>query len=311
MSNSNASVFAMFPGQGSQKLEMGKEIAEKDPRARAMFELASETLKLPLYEICVNGPLDKLTMTEIAQPAILTVSSILFKIWAETVDHKVVVAAGHSLGEYSALVAAGSIDFADAVALVNRRGRYMQEAVPVGTGKMVAVLGKEVSDIERWVSQVKTGVAEIANINATGQIVVSGDKDGINEFMSVASGAKLVELNVSAPFHSSLMKSAEERLRVDLSSLKIAPPKFPVMSNYSAEPLTDPEAIREALALQVCGKVRWVECVINAASQFDRVTPFEFGEGTTLTGLLKRIDPSLKGINIGSYAKIQEMAQNS
>jgi [acyl-carrier-protein] S-malonyltransferase len=295
-------VFAMFPGQGSQKVGMGRDAIESSEMAKEYFDIAESKLGFSLRDLCTAGPAEKLTMTAHAQPAILTVSSIYYRLAEDFL--RPAVAAGHSLGEYSALVAAGAIRFEDAVLLVHKRGKFMQEAVPIGKGKMVAVLGKEVSEIEQALAQQTAGTAEIANINSPGQVVVSGDQEGVNAFVTELGAGKIVELPVSAPFHSSLMKQAEERLELELSSLPISTPTFPVMSNFSAEPLTNPEEIRRALVLQVCGRVRWVECIQNAVKQFDISLPVEVGEGSTLLGLLKRILPDKKGVALNSIAAI-------
>ena len=199
-------IFAMFPGQGSQKIGMGSGLISTFPKANEFFEIAESQLGFSLKQLCLEGPIERLTMTENAQPAILTVSTIAYAALQASHDVKPVIAAGHSLGEYSALVAAKAISFSDAVLLVHKRGRYMQEAVPVGTGKMVAVLGKEIADIEDVLAKVGDGVAEIANINAPGQIVVSGDVAGVSAFVAGLGKARVIELPVSAPFHSSLMK---------------------------------------------------------------------------------------------------------
>ena len=207
-------------------------------------------------------------------------------------------AAGHSLGEYSALVAAGAISFPDAVALVHKRGTYMQSAVPVGKGKMIAVLGKEPQELEEACSKVKRGVAEIANINAPGQIVIAGDREAIDELISLLPGAKIIELQVSAPFHCSLMKPAEIQLSKELATLKISKPSCPVYANYSAKSSTDPEEIRNNLIQQVCSRVRWVECMNNAIAESNPTVAVEFGAGTVLTGLLKRIAPTIARKNV-------------
>jgi len=251
-------IFALFPVQGSQKIGMGKELYEQLSEVRGLFAIADESLGFSLSKICFEGPAEKLTLTEITQPGILTVSVACFRAaHAKLVgSNKVVVGAGHSLGEYSALVAANSLSFEDAVKLVNKRGKYMQQAVPVGTGKMVAVLGKEVSEIEAALAQVSGEVAEIANINAPGQIVVAGSVAGVDGFITALGTAKVIPLPVSAPFHCSLMKAAEEKLRVDLASVEIKMPEFPVIHNFTAQAASSVEEIRENLAKQVCGKVR-------------------------------------------------------
>lgn len=304
-------IFALFPGQGSQKVGMGRQLFEQYDLAREIFAQADSALGFSLSTICFEGPADKLTLTEITQPAILTVSTICFRLaqkQTHAASQSIVAAAGHSLGEYSALVAAESITFEDAVRLVNKRGRYMQEAVPVGTGRMVAVLGKEVSELQSAIDASGVEVAEIANINAPGQIVVAGSVAGVAGFVEKLGAAKVIDLPVSAPFHCSLMKPAEERLRKDLASIEFKAPKFPVYQNFTASFSTDPETIRENLALQVCGRVRWVECVEKAVREKSPTAAWEYGAGNVLTGLVKRINPSVSRVNIDSPESLASMA---
>jgi [acyl-carrier-protein] S-malonyltransferase len=306
-----AKIFALFPGQGSQKVGMGRQLFEQYDIAKELFAKADQALGFSLSQICFEGPADKLTLTEITQPAILTVSTICFRLaqmQPQASAHTIVASAGHSLGEYSALVAAEAISFEDAVRLVNKRGRYMQEAVPVGTGRMVAVLGKEVAELQAAIDANTAGVAEIANINAPGQIVVAGSVEGVAGFVEKLGTAKVIDLPVSAPFHCSLMKPAEERLRVDLAKISIATPKFPVYQNYSASFSNDPEQIRENLALQVCGRVRWVECVENVIAQKGPEAVWEYGAGNVLTGLVKRINSGVGRVNIDSPESLASMA---
>ena len=306
-----AKIFALFPGQGSQKVGMGRQLFEQYDIAKELFAKADEALGFSLSQTCFEGPADKLTLTEITQPAILTVSTICFRLsqlQPQASAHKIVAAAGHSLGEYSALVAAEAISFEDAVRLVNKRGRYMQEAVPVGTGRMVAVLGKEVAELQAAIDASGVEVAEIANINAPGQIVVAGSVAGVAGFVEKLGAAKVIDLPVSAPFHCGLMKAAEERLRVDLKGITINTPKFPVYQNFTASFTNDPETIRENLALQVCGRVRWVECVENVLKEKTPDAVWEYGAGNVLTGLVKRINSAVARVNIDSPESLASMA---
>jgi [acyl-carrier-protein] S-malonyltransferase len=290
---------------------MGRQLFEQYDIAKELFAKADEALGFSLSQICFEGPADKLTLTEITQPAILTVSTICFRLaqmQPQAGAHTIVAAAGHSLGEYSALVAADAMSFEDAVRLVNKRGRYMQEAVPVGTGRMVAVLGKEVAELQAAIDANTAGVSEIANINAPGQIVVAGSVEGVAGFVEKLGTAKVIDLPVSAPFHCSLMKPAEERLRADLANITISTPKFPVYQNYTASFTNDPEQIRENLALQVCGRVRWVECVENALKEKTPEAVWEYGAGNVLTGLVKRINSGVARVNIDSPESLASMA---
>jgi [acyl-carrier-protein] S-malonyltransferase len=290
---------------------MGRQLFEQYDIAKELFAKADEALGFSLSQICFEGPADKLTLTEITQPAILTVSTICFRLaqmQPQAGAHTIVAAAGHSLGEYSALVAADAMSFEDAVRLVNKRGRYMQEAVPVGTGRMVAVLGKEVAELQAAIDANTAGVSEIANINAPGQIVVAGSVEGVAGFVEKLGTAKVIDLPVSAPFHCSLMKPAEERLRVDLANIKISTPKFPVYQNFTASFTNDPEQIRENLALQVCGRVRWVECVENVLKEKTPEAVWEYGAGNVLTGLVKRINSGVARVNIDSPESLASMA---
>lgn len=303
------SILALFPGQGSQKVGMGKALYEASPIGRDFFERADRVLGFSLSSICFEGPEDKLRATEIAQPAILTVSSICYALAVSKAQNsfKVAGGAGHSLGEYSALVAAGALKFEDACLLVHKRGRYMQEAVPLGEGKMVAVLGKELSEIEEALKKVK-GVCEVANINAPGQIVVAGQRGSIEEFVAKFSGAKIIELPVSAPFHCALMQPAEEKLAKDLDALQIEKASFSVYANFSAKAVVAPHDIRASLKAQVCGRVRWVECMENVIRETAPQAAIEFGSGNVLSGLLKRIAPALKRLSADSVESVNELA---
>jgi [acyl-carrier-protein] S-malonyltransferase len=286
--NFNNSYLALFPGQGSQTVGMGKNCFAIYDRARELFAQCDEALGFSLTDLCFNGPLDRLTETQFAQPAILLCSYLAFDLSLGEKDIEIVAGLGHSLGEYSALAAAGAIDIIAAVQIVHKRGLFMSEAVPIGVGQMVAILGGDLEEIKEGCKKVQSGVAEIANINAIGQVVVSGDKTGIEEFLSYIPRSKHKFLNVSAPFHCSLMQPAANKLKVELEKLAISKPKFPVYSNCFAEPLTDPEKIREALYLQVFSPVRFVECLESAKLNYKALTAIEFGCGNVLSGLVKR-----------------------
>ena len=298
----NTQIFAMFPGQGSQKTGMGKDLYDSFDIAKKLFTTASEILGLDLARLCFEGPQEELTQTEISQPAILTVSTICYEIYKEknggVLD--VIAGAGHSLGEYSALVAAGSIKFEDAVIQVHKRGKYMQKAVPAGVGKMLAVLGVEIEIIEETISKIDD-IVQIANINAIGQVVISGNATAIDKFKELMPNSKLIELPVSAPFHCSLMKPAADQLAQDLDSLEIKDATFPIIANVTASPIQKTNDIRQALKDQVCGTVRWVETIQHAATKIKPNIFLEFGYGNVLTGLIKRIDKSLNRETVNSF----------
>ena len=296
-------IFAMFPGQGSQKVGMGKDLFEQADVARDFFNIADKALGFKLSNLCFEGPIEQLTSTDVAQPAILLTSVISFHLASSDIKKDIICAAGHSLGEYSALVAAGAIGLEDALVLVHKRGCYMQEAVPAGVGKMAAILGKEVSEIEDAIKKVPQGCVSIANVNAPGQIVIAGDQAAVDAAIAAMSTVKAIPLQVSAPFHCPLMKPAEIALSNDLDSLSINTPSFPVISNFTAKPSNSPEEIRENLKSQVCGRVRWVESVQYAQLTLGSKVAVEFGAGNVLTGLAKRIDPTLDRINIYSGAE--------
>ncbi|MCB0335753.1 MAG: ACP S-malonyltransferase [Bdellovibrionales bacterium] len=295
---------ALFPGQGSQAVGMGADFYRESSTAQELFEIADKTLGFSLSKICFEGPADQLTRTDIGQPAILTVSTIAHQLWSQanpelTPD----CAAGHSLGEYSALVAAGALEFSDAVMLVHKRGQYMQEAVPIGEGKMVAVIGAEVDAIQTALDSID-GVIEIANDNSPGQVVVSGSSAAIDEFIASFAAKKLVPLEVSAPFHCSLMQPAAERLAKDLDNLKILPPAFPIISNVLATAISEPEEIRTSLKAQVCGSVRWVESMNYVTKNLNVQSALEFGHGNVLVGLMKRINKDVERISISSIEHV-------
>lgn len=302
-------ILALFPGQGSQKVGMGAELVQEFELARDLFSVADQSLGFALSQICLNGPAEDLQKTEITQPAILAVSTIYFRLAEQIYGAAlpIVAAAGHSLGEYSALVAAGAVDFEEAVRLVHKRGKYMQEAVPEGAGKMVAVLGVELDQLEAKIDSYQ-GKVQIANVNAPGQIVVAGEQAAVSEFQKELTGVKTVELAVSAPFHCQMMKPAEERLEKELAKLSISKPRFPVFSNFLGKIVDEPEEIRTALVNQVCGRVRWTECIQNAIKVYQPELAIEFGNGTVLTGMLKRIEPQLARANINCQEALRTVS---
>lgn len=274
----------LFPGQGSQAVGMGRDLYDKSPEVRALFERADAALGYSISKICFEGPEDALRLTENTQPALLVVSTAAGAL----LGRDPAVAAGHSLGEYSALVAAGVLRFEDAVVLVHKRGRYMQEAVPVGVGGMAAVLGVPGEEIEKRLAEVRSGVVEIANWNSDDQTVISGDKAAVEEALALIKAPRSVLLPVSAPFHSRLMKPAEERLAADLDATAFADPRFPVITNVDAKVIRTGAEARDALKRQVSRSVLWTRsmAVMNGLGVGACV---ECGPGKVLTGLLKRI----------------------
>ncbi len=274
----------LFPGQGSQTVGMGRDLYERSPEARALFDRADEALGYSISKICFEGPEDELRLTRNTQPALLVVSTAACRL----LGRDPAVAAGHSLGEYSALVAAGVLRFEDAVVLVHKRGRYMQEAVPVGVGGMAAVLGVPGDEIEKRLAEVRAGVVEIANWNSDDQIVISGDKAAVEEALALIKAPKSVLLPVSAPFHSRLMKPAEERLAADLDATAFADPRFPIITNVDAKAIRTGEEARDALKRQVSRSVLWTRSMA-VMSGLGIEACVECGPGKVLAGLVKRI----------------------
>ncbi len=291
-----AKVAFVFPGQGSQVVGMGQAICESSAEACAVFDAADRALGEPLSKLCFEGPDDALQLTANTQPAILTTSIALWRALGARCD----VAAGHSLGEYSAHVAAGTLAFEDAVRLVRVRGTYMQEAVPVGQGAMAAVLGGDRATVERCCAEAG-GAVQPVNYNSPGQIVIAGEAAAVARAGEAikAAGAKIIPLKVSAPFHSSLMRPAEERLLPHLREARFADPAFPVYVNVDAAPVTTADAARDALARQVSRAVRWEESVERMVR--DGVTHFiEIGPGKVLTGLIARIAKPIPRLSLST-----------
>ena len=289
---------------------MGKEFAEKYPAARDTFAEADDALGYALSQLCFEGPEEKLKLTEITQPAILTVSVAAQRVLTEQGIHSQYVA-GHSLGEYSAHVAAGSLTFSDAVRTVAKRGKYMQEAVPFGVGAMAAVLALGLGPLEEACAQARQetgGTVAPANINSPDQIVISGNKAAVERAAELAKekGAKrTVMLSVSAPFHCALMQPAQDRLAQDLRTLEFSTPAVPVVTNVDAALIQNAEQAREALIRQVTGAVQWVRS-IQALVAAGVQTFVEVGPGRVLTGLLRQIDRSRTGLNVENEESLQK-----
>ncbi len=282
----------VFPGQGSQYVGMGRALADAFPVCRAVFEQADVALGEPLSRLCFEGPEDQLRLTENTQPAILTVSTAAARLLAAHGIQPAFVA-GHSLGEYSAHVAAGTFAFADAVRIVRQRGRYMQEAVPVGAGAMAAVLGLDGEAVAQACAEAAEGdVVAPANLNAPGQVVIAGTVAGVQragELARARGARRVVPLPVSAPFHCALMRPAEDRLAPELRAVPISAPRVPVVANVDGLVKTDGAAAIEALVRQMSAPVRWEDVVATLASAGVRAY-VEVGPGTVLSGLIRKID---------------------
>jgi len=297
----------LFPGQGSQYAGMGKDLAENFPVAKQVFEEADEALSFSISRLCFEGPEDALQLTENTQPAILSVSVAAFRSLSAEGFKTPRYVAGHSLGEYSALVAAGAISLADGVRTVRARGRYMQEAVPVGTGAMAAVLGGDRDAIENACNEASQGqVCSIANINSPNQVVIAGNSDAVERAMELLKGIakRVIKLNVSAPFHCALMKPAQDRLEFELEQLAFSEPPMPVVTNVDARATTVPGELRDALRRQVTAPVRWVESV-ELLIQQGVDTFVEVGPGKVLSGLMRQINRDVNCVNVEDAASLE------
>ncbi|MFQ5971041.1 MAG: ACP S-malonyltransferase [Alphaproteobacteria bacterium] len=302
----------VFPGQGSQFVGMGRELAEAFPVARELFEEVDAALGQPLRRLMLDGPEGDLTLTENAQPALMAVSMAVVRVLEEQGKANVAdiakFVAGHSLGEYTALAAGGALGVTEVAKLLRTRGRAMQDAVPVGEGAMAALIGLDL-DVAEAVAEESRGaeVCSVANDNSPGQVVVSGHRHAVERAVSLAGerGArKTVMLPVSAPFHCALMEPAAEVMSEALAAIDFARPAVPVVANVTAEPVSDPERIRELLVRQVTARVRWRECVLAIRDR--GVDTFaEVGAGKVLSGLARRIDRGLTATSVGGPAEIE------
>jgi len=301
----------VFPGQGSQYAGMGKDVAEKYPVARRVFDEIDEHLGFSISQLCFEGPDEELKLTQNTQPAILAVSSAIHAVLEDLGIARRDLVAGHSLGEYSALVSVGGLTPAEAAKIVHFRGRFMQEAVPVGAGGMAALLGPTVEEAQAICDEAaQDEVVSVANINSPGQVVIAGTAAAIDRAIAVAKtqGKKAIKLEVSAPFHCALMKPAEERLKPLLDEAPFKDLWVSLVSNVDASPIGTPTAVRNALIRQVVSPVRWVESVQKMIAMGVRRF-VEVGPKNVLTGMIKRIDKTVELINVSDVASIEAYAE--
>ena len=302
----------LFPGQGSQLVGMGSEFYKNFKVVKDIFNQADDKLNFPLSKIILEGPEDKLQLTKNTQPAILTVSYSIYKTLIDEFSFSTDTCkyfAGHSLGEYSALVCSGSLNFNDALYLLHERGKEMQDAVPVGQGSMIAVLGTEINDIKDMIKEtIKNGVCEVANDNANGQVIISGDKEAINSFQIYLEKKKIksILLKVSAPFHCSLMKPAKINMSKIINETTFKKPNFEIINNVNANSEQEPNEIKKLLIDQISSTVRWRESLIymsnNGAKNF-----IEIGPGKVLSGMVKRTLKNCNSFAINSITDIKSL----
>ena len=299
----------LFPGQGTQTVGMGSEFYKNFQIVKKIFEEADDRLKFKISKIILEGPENELKLTKNTQPAILTLSYAIFTVLKKEFNFNFKSTkffAGHSLGEYSALVCADSLDFKDALFLLFERGKSMQEAVPVGKGSMIAILGSKIEELKNLISEIKIeGVCEIANDNAEGQTIISGDIESINKLQNtlVENKKKYIPLNVSAPFHCSLMNPAANKMKDKINSVHFKKPIFDIVCNVTSKPENNPKDIKKLLVEQIYSTVRWRESIINMNKE--NIANFiEIGPGKVLSGMVKR---TVKNINCFSINSIDDM----
>lgn len=302
----------LFPGQGSQAVGMGKDLAETSAAAKAIFQEADHALNFSLSKLCFEGPEDDLKLTTNTQPAILTTSIAALRVFQEQHAIEAAYVAGHSLGEYSALVCAGALSFADAAQTVRKRGQFMQEAVPVGVGAMAAIMNLEQAKIEELCQRVskESNLVALANLNSPDQYVISGHVDAVNQVVELAKSAgakRAMLLPVSAPFHCALMKPAAERLQDALNAVPFSDLSIPLMNNAEADILMSGAAARASLVRQMYKSVQW-ELSMRKLIEQGVTTFIEFGPGKVLTGLLKRIDKTAVGLNVSDLKTLESAA---
>ncbi|MGB7961896.1 MAG: ACP S-malonyltransferase [Propionicimonas sp.] len=297
----------LFPGQGSQYVGMGADLVAQTEEGRRLFAEADEVLGFPLSRICLDGPESELTLTANTQPALLLVSYTLYQLLGYAPD----VAAGHSLGEYSALACAGSLSFADALLTVHHRGQYMQEAVPVGQGAMAALIGKSLDEVKQGLADVD-GAVDVANWNSQDQIVISGEVAAVKAAVERIGARRSVLLPVSAPFHSRLMAPAEERLTADLATTPFADLTYPIINNVAAVEVRTGQAARDGLGPQVSRPVLWME-IMRQLLVDRQVTRFvEVGPGSVLSGLLRRTAKSLgRSVEVSKVETLADLGRLS
>ena len=303
----------LFPGQGSQVVGMGSDLYNNFGTVRKIFQEADEKLQFSISKIILNGPEDQLQLTENTQPAILIVSYSIFKILEKELNLDIKnfkFFAGHSLGEYSALVCSNSLSFEDALYLLKERGKAMQEAVPVGMGAMIAILGTNINELEKLIKLRKknSGVCEIANDNSEGQVIISGDKEDIYSLgvLLKENKIKYIPLKVSAPFHCSLMNEAAEKMKEKINNVKFNNPILKIISNVNAKPENDPDKIKELLIKQIYSTVKWRESLIYMAKE--KVKNFiEIGPGKVLSGMVKRTIKDANSFSINTIADINNL----